>query len=154
MDPALLDRAYDFILRRMVEGGEPPHFSDLARAFSIAPEDGKALLRELMDTGIPCWLYPDTDYIASFAPFNLQPTHYRIAVDGQRRGFGQCGFEALAVTWLYPGRTVAVDSVCLDCGEPIRLEMRDGKLLGSAPAGLHGYVDVPFGEWPKNRAYS
>ena len=88
-DVATLDRAYDFVLRRLVAGGDPPHYVDLAKAFGLEPETGRALLHELMGSGIPGWLAPGTDYIASFAPFNVQPTHYRISVDGQRKGYGQ-----------------------------------------------------------------
>ena len=84
-----LDKAYDFILRKLVAGGDPPHYVDLGKAFALSPEEGKALLHELMASGIPCWLAPGTDYIASFAPFNVQPTHYRISVDGIRKGYGQ-----------------------------------------------------------------
>ena len=43
-DVATLDRAYDFILRRLVAGGDPPHYVDLAKAFGFEPEGGKALL--------------------------------------------------------------------------------------------------------------
>ena len=62
---------------------------NLGKAFGLEPEDGKALLHELMGSGIPGWFAPGTDYLASFAPFNVQPTHYRISVEGQRKGYGQ-----------------------------------------------------------------
>jgi hypothetical protein len=62
-----LDKAYGFILRKLVAGADPPHYVDLAKAFGLSPEEGKALLHELMASGIPCWLAPGTDYIASFA---------------------------------------------------------------------------------------
>ena len=88
-DVATLDRAYDFIMRRLVAGGDPPHYVDLGKAFGLEPEGGKALLHELMGSGIPGWFAPGTDYIASFAPFNVQPTHYRLSVEGQRKGYGQ-----------------------------------------------------------------
>jgi hypothetical protein len=39
--------------------------------------------------GIPGWLHPHTDYIASFAPFNNLPTQYRITIEGQQKWFGQ-----------------------------------------------------------------
>ena len=47
------------------------------------------MLYDLMGRGIPAWLYDDTDYIASFAPFNNVPTQYRITVDGVQKWFGQ-----------------------------------------------------------------
>lgn len=88
-DVATLDRAYDVILRKLMAGGDPPHYLDLAKAFSIAPEEGRVLLHELIGSGIPAWLAPGTDYIASFAPFNVQPTHYRLSVAGRPIGYGQ-----------------------------------------------------------------
>jgi hypothetical protein len=52
-------------------------------------EAGKRLLHELIDSGIPAWLHPQTDYIVSFAPFHNLPTQYRITVDGEQKWFAQ-----------------------------------------------------------------
>ncbi|UCE57126.1 MAG: hypothetical protein JSV31_21715 [Desulfobacterales bacterium] len=40
-----------------------------------------------------------------------------------------------------------IDAPCLDCGAPIRVEIRDGVVMNSEPAGLMGYVAVPFKKW-------
>ncbi len=153
-EPSLLDRAYHFVLTTFKERGDPPHYTELSKHFGLPPEQGKALLRELVATGIPCWLYPDTDYIAAWAPFNAQPTQYRLSVDGQPRGYAQCGFEALAVCWLFPDQTVTVNAPCLDCGESMVVEVRNGKLLRTSGPAMVSYVDIPFGDWRKNLAYS
>ena len=84
-----LDRTYHFIMEYFVKKGHAPHFTEIAREFSVHPEDGKRLLHELMGTGLPIWLYPDTDLIASFAPFNNLPTQYRITVEGEQKWFAQ-----------------------------------------------------------------
>ena len=47
-----------------------------------------------------------------------------------------------------------IDSVCLDCGEPIRVEVKDGKIEAVEPKGLIGYVSVPIGRWMFNIPYS
>jgi hypothetical protein len=40
--------------------------------------------------GIPgIWLFPETDYVGSFAPFSNLPTQYRITVDAKQKWFGQ-----------------------------------------------------------------
>jgi hypothetical protein len=153
-DATVLDQAYHFVLTRFIEQGGPPHFTELAKHFGMPPEQGKALLHELAGTGIPCWLYPGTDYIASWAPFNAQPTQYRLFVDRQPRGHAQCGFEALAVCWLFPGQTIAVRAPCLDCGEPMEVEVRDGKIVNTSDPAMVSYVDLPIAEWRKNLAYS
>jgi hypothetical protein len=84
-----LDRLYHFIMETFVRQGVGPHYTDIAREFGMSPEEGKQYLHELMGLGMAMWLVPGTDLIASFAPFNNQPTQYRITVDGQQRWFGQ-----------------------------------------------------------------
>jgi hypothetical protein len=44
--------------------------------------------------------------------------------------------------------------VCLDCGEPIQVKVKDGKIESKEPEGLIGYVAVPFARWMLNIAYS
>jgi hypothetical protein len=88
-DKPQLDRTYQFILETFIKRGHAPHFTEIAREFSIQPEEGQRLLHELMALPLPIWLYPKTDLIASFAPFNNLPTQYRITVDGQQKWFAQ-----------------------------------------------------------------
>ncbi|MBE0617317.1 MAG: hypothetical protein IH608_05255 [Proteobacteria bacterium] len=85
-----LNKTYNTIVRRLVETGRAPHYTEIAAALKIPVEEGRSALHELIEVGIPgCWLHPDTDYIASFAPFSNLPTQYAISVDGQQKWFGQ-----------------------------------------------------------------
>src|SRR5512135_3591737 len=85
-----IDRTYNYILGTLVKRGYAPHFTEIAKEFSLTPEEGKRLLHELMDDSkLPIWLYPGTDLIASFAPFNNLPTQYRVSVDGEQKWFAQ-----------------------------------------------------------------
>jgi hypothetical protein len=52
--------------------------------------------------------------------------------------------ESLAVRWLFPGREVSVESRCLDCGDSIRLRMRDEEILEIDPQAAVGYMPSPF----------
>ena len=88
-DQALLDRAFYSIMQRIVKTGQAPHYTELAGELGLPPEEGRQVLHDLMDTGIPCWLHPGTDYIVSFAPFHNLPTQYRITVDGEQKWFAQ-----------------------------------------------------------------
>ncbi len=153
-DLEMMDRTYHFITETMVERGFAPHYTEIAGALSVPPEEGKNLLHDLMGTGIPAWLFPDTDYIASFPPLNNLPTQYRITVEGEQKWFAQCGFEALAVCWLFPGKTITVDAPCLDCGEPMRIQVKDGVIESEEPGGIYGYIDIPPKDWRKNLPYS
>ncbi len=89
-DSRQLDKTFHFIMETFVQRGDAPHYTEIARAFAVSPDEGKRLLRDLIATGVmPMWLYPGTDLIVSFAPFNNLPTQYRITVDGRQNWFGQ-----------------------------------------------------------------
>jgi hypothetical protein len=84
-----LDRAYDTVMKRIVNTGQAPHYTELATALGLDMEAGKQLLHDLVNCGIPAWVHPDTDYIVSFAPFHNLPTQYRVTVDGEQKWFAQ-----------------------------------------------------------------
>lgn len=88
-EPATLDKAFHFIMSRLVETGQAPHYSDLAKGLECPIEAGRQILHDLMATGLTAWLHGGTDWIAVFSPFSTSPTQYRITVDGQQKWFGQ-----------------------------------------------------------------
>ncbi len=142
-DARTLDRAFQFIMRRFADTGRGPHYTELAKAFGLPVEEGRQRLHDVVKAFSPSWLHPETDYLVSFPPFHSLPTQYRVTVDGQQKWFAQCGFEATAMTWLFPGKTVRVDAPCLDCGEPLAFEMRDGQFLRVEPATMVGHLNHP-----------
>ncbi len=88
-EPTMLDKAFHVILKRMVKTGQAPFYTELAAELSLSVEEGRKILHDLFSSGIPCWLYPRTDLIVSFAPFNNLPTQYRITIEGRQKWFGQ-----------------------------------------------------------------
>jgi hypothetical protein len=153
-EPQLLSRMYHAIMLGFVRDGRAPHYTNLAHQLGLGIEDARLTLHELIEMGLPTWLAPNTDYIASFAPFSGIPTQYLVAVDGQQRWYAQCGFESLAISWLFPGREVRIDCPCLDCGEGIHLRMRDGKVLAVDPPTVVGHVNLPAWRWRENWAHT
>ena len=134
----------------MVETGVAPHHTELAARLDLTPDEGRKLVHEMVAT--PGWVHPGTDYIASFPPFNIQPTQYRVSIDGEQRWFAQCGFESLAVRWLVPGKTVRVDAPCLYCGEPIVVEMGDEEITVVDPETV-GYTSAEVGGEASTRPF-
>ena len=88
-DPTILDKTFHFILRRMVETGQAPQYTEIAAELGVSPEEGRKTLHELVGRRIPAWLFPGTDSIVSFAPFNNLPTQYRLTIEGRQKWFGQ-----------------------------------------------------------------
>ena len=84
-----LDQAYHLTMQQLIDTGQAPHFTELATAMDLSMEEGRHVLHELINSGIPAWVHPDTDYIVSFAPFHNLPTQYRITIDGEQKWFAQ-----------------------------------------------------------------
>src|SRR5262245_65857679 len=144
-DALLRDRMFQRIMRGLIDTGRAPHYAEFARALGLGVEEGRLLLQDVMRAYSIGWLHPETDYIASFPPLNNQPTQYRISVRGEQRWFAQCGFEATSATWLFPGETVRIEAPCLDCGDPMTVEMHDGRIVRVEPRGIVGHLNYGFG---------
>ena len=88
-EPSNLDQVFHIIMKRMVATGQAPHYTEIASELEMPVEESRNALHTLFKAGIPGWLFPNTDFITSFAPFNNLPTQYRIAIDGEQKWFGQ-----------------------------------------------------------------
>ncbi len=84
-----LERTYSFIIKRLVETGQAPFYTEIAAELGVSAEEGRKALHALLGSGIAAWVFPKTDYIASFSPFSNLPTQYRITVAGRQKWFGQ-----------------------------------------------------------------
>lgn len=89
MSSTELDRTFSFILKRMMETGQAPFYTEIASEFGLSMEEGRKALQDLFAAGIPGWTYPKTNYIVSLAPFNNLPTQHRITIGRQQKWFGQ-----------------------------------------------------------------
>jgi hypothetical protein len=88
--PTLLDKTYNLVLKKMLESGQAPHYTEAAKDLGIGVEEARKAYHDLMAAGVPgLWLFPETDYISSFAPFSNLPTQYRVTVAGQQKWFAQ-----------------------------------------------------------------
>lgn len=151
-DVELLDRGYAAVMDRIVATRRAPHFTELAVDLGIDLTEAKDLVHELVGM-TPGWTHPGTDYLASFPPFNLQPTHYAVSIDGEQGWYAQCGLEATAIRWLVPGSTVRIDAPCLCCGEQITVEMHDEAILAADPVDVVGYTSAEVGGDPATRPF-
>jgi len=89
-EPTRKDRTFSIIMNKLVETGRAPHYTEIAAELKVSPEEGRQALHDLFSLPMfPGWLYPNTDYIVSFPPFNNLPTQYLLNVDGQQKWFGQ-----------------------------------------------------------------
>jgi len=88
-EPTQLDKTFSVIMKRMVETGQAPFYTELASELGIPVEEGRKAIHDLLGVGIPGWVHPSTDLLASFPPFNNLPTQYRVTVNGHQKWFAQ-----------------------------------------------------------------
>lgn len=151
-DVELLDQGFAAVMARVVTTGQAHHFTELAAELDIDLPAAKELVHDLVGV-TPGWVHPGTDLLASFPPFNLQPTQYRVSINGDHRWFAQCGFEALAIRWLVPGCHVRIDAPCLCCGEPLVVEMLDEEVVVVDPDETVGYTSAEVGGEASTRPF-
>jgi hypothetical protein len=150
-DLELLDRGYAAIMKHVVETKTAPHFTALAKQLDVSIGAAKELTHELVGM-TPGWTHPGTDYLSSFPPFNLQPTQYQVTIDGDAGWYAQCGFEALAIRWLVPGRQVRIEAPCLCCGDPVVVTMQDDE-YDVDPVEAVGYTSSQVGGSADSRPF-
>jgi len=54
-EPSRSDKTFYFIMKRMVETGVAPHYTEIAAELGVPPEDGKNALQDLFSTP----MFPD-----------------------------------------------------------------------------------------------
>jgi len=84
-----LDKTFHIIMKQMVETGVAPHYTEIAKKLGVSMEEGRKTLHDLFSARIHGWLYPNTDFITSFAPFNNLPTQFLITIEGHQKWFAQ-----------------------------------------------------------------
>jgi hypothetical protein len=85
----MLDRAHYTIMQYFIKTGHAPHYTELANDLGLEMEEGRQLIHDLIKAGVPGWVHPQTDWIASFPPFNNQPTQYYMSVEGEQKWYAQ-----------------------------------------------------------------
>jgi hypothetical protein len=88
-DTALVQRAYTAVVEHFIKTGRAPHFTELAAALNVQPEEARQLQHRAADSSLACWFVKDTDYVESWAPFSNVPTHYLVTINGQQKWYGQ-----------------------------------------------------------------
>ncbi|HSO29608.1 MAG TPA: organomercurial lyase [Candidatus Sulfomarinibacteraceae bacterium] len=139
MDAADLDLRHA-TYRQFVALGRAPTAGEVAAATGAPEAAVRDGWRRLHDAH--AIVLDDAGEIRMANPFSAQPTPFRVEAAG-RSWYANCGWDAFGI-----GSALHVDSTihtaCPDCGEPIRIEVRDGRSPGQE---LVFHVLVPAASW-------
>ena len=81
-------------------------------------------------------------------PFATFKNHYPVWVDGDQKWYGECAVEVCGISMMFPGKEVAVRSLCRQTGEPVEIVARDGNLLHYSPKTLRVHIGIPVQYFP------
>jgi hypothetical protein len=140
-DAATDDAVRLAIMRKFVDESRPPAPNELASMVGMPQAGVEASLRRLADAHVIV-LAPGTPLVWMANPFSALPTPFEVR-SGNQRWWGNCIWDALGIL-ATTGTDGEVRTSCPDCGEPLRLEVRDGGIGGDA--GVVHYA-TPAAQW-------
>jgi hypothetical protein len=131
----------NFLYRRFVERAESPHVEDVEAEFGLARSEAESALRRLHDAHALV-LEQDTLELRMLNPFSCVPTEWRVHA-ADRKWYANCAWDSFAVCAALHSDG-HIDASCADCGEPIEIEIRDGRAV---PDNHLFHVLVPARHW-------
>jgi hypothetical protein len=136
------------IFREAASTGEVPQPPAIARTLDCAESDVRAAVRRLA-AGRVLIAAPNSDNIWAANPFCAVPSGYRVET-AERRYWGICAWDALGIAAAL-GSDAVVSAPCGDCGAPMALEVRDGRLARGE--GVVHFA-VPARRWWENIGFT
>jgi hypothetical protein len=132
----------------LVELGRAPTAAEAALAAGLDPDEATAGWRRLHDDHALVLNAAGTE-IRMANPFSAVPTAYRVEAAG-RSWYGNCAWDAFGICAAL-GVDGRVETSCPDCGEPLGLDIRDGRPDDET---LVFHCLVPAARWWDDIAYT
>ena len=136
-----------YVFRQAAETARVPQPAEIADALRRPQTEIHEALKHLA-AGKVLILAPNDGNIWAANPFCAVPSGFRVLADGKTY-WGICIWDALGIPAAL-GKDAVITAPCGDCGEPMRLEVQDGRLVRSegaihfAVAAHHWWDNIGF----------
>jgi len=147
MEPEYDNEVRVAVYQFFVAEGRAPVAAEIALITSSTPVQVEEALGRLHDSHVLV-LAPGTPYIWMANPFSALPTPYTVRCNG-KTFWGNCIWDSLGIIAMLKSDG-SVSCLCPDCGDGLRLEIRDGRLSSSeyivhfAVPAAHWWDDIGF----------
>ena len=144
---ALADDVRVHVFQQAAETGHVPQPAQIADALGRPQSEIHEALKHLA-AGKVLILAPNDGNIWAANPFCAVPSGFRVLADGKTY-WGICIWDALGISAAL-GKDAVISAPCGDCGESMRLEVEDGRLVRSegvihfAVAAHHWWDNIGF----------
>lgn len=137
-----------YIFKQAAETGRVPQTPELSAALHRSEPDVVSAVKQLA-AGKVLILAPNDGNIWAANPFCAVPSGFRVEA-GDKSYWGICIWDALGICAAL-GKDAVITAPCGDCGEPMRLEVRQGRLSHSE--GIIHFA-VPAHHWWDNIGFT
>jgi len=149
MDAVALDRAVRLqVFAEVAATARMTTAASLAAALDRSPAETEKALRRLAASRLLV-LAPGSTNVWLAPPFSAVPTDFKVRT-GERTYWAICIWDALGIPAAL-GQDATITTWCGDCGDELRLAVRDGALV--RPAGLI-YFGAPAARWWDNIGFA
>lgn len=135
-----------YIIEFTVDNGRPYHLDEdkgnaLAR-LKMSEEEYEEVIECLLEKD---GMVADEDRQVNFIyPVSAFETGHQVTLEDGRQFSAMCAIDAIGAAFTFHQNT-EVHSSCAVCGEPVYVEIQDGKVVSYAPEHLHA-LTFPLGE--------
>jgi alkylmercury lyase-like protein len=137
-----------YVFRQAAETARVPQAPEIAAALHRSEADVVGAVKQLA-IGKVLILAPNDGNIWAANPFCAVPSCFRVQV-GDKTYSGICIWDALGICAAL-GHDAVISAPCGDCGDPMRLEIRQGRLAHSE--GIIHFA-VPAHHWWDNIGFT
>lgn len=137
-----------YVFRQAADTARVPQPAQIAQALRRPEAEIQDALKHLA-AGKVLILAPNDGNIWAANPFCAVPSGFRVRADGKTY-WGICIWDSLGIPAAL-GKDAVISAPCGDCGEPMTLEVRDGKLVRSE--GIVHFA-VPAQHWWDNIGFT
>jgi hypothetical protein len=137
-----------YVFREAAGTGRVPQAPQISAALGRPESDVRSALQCLAE-GRVLILAPNTHTIWAADPFCAVPSGFKVHANG-RRYWGICLWDALGIPAAL-GADGVVSATCGDCGEPMTVDIRGGRVARGA-GFMH--LAVPAREWWDNIGFT
>lgn len=130
-------RVRRYVMNSIIDKGEVFNIEkgglDLCKELSLDKATYRSIIERLMDKNV---VAVEDGHVNFIYPVSGFPTNHQVTLGDGRNFNAMCGIDAMGSSYTFE-TDVNIASVCADCGQPIRVHIKDGVLNHFEPSSAY-----------------
>jgi len=137
-----------YIFDYFLKNSRAPVLEQVMAKHHLSRPDAFSILKEL-ETKRHLVLLPGTQRIYMVNPFSNLTTPFGVSTGGNEY-FAACAVDAIGFHAMLDNQDVTINSYCHHCADPIRIQLKKGRVVSNTPENVLVYVSTPASKWWNN----